>query len=114
MSAQALSMPNGHAPSSASPSPEIEQTLSRLSAYRNVKGVMVLARRPASVASTVANGGTVSSAPLGQSSTTTGPSIIQSSGSVFEGETGRNYARILEGVVGNVARGIADCDEGVS
>lgn len=73
------------------PPPEIEATLSRLSAYRNVRGVMILARA----------GGT-------------GSGIIQSTGSVFEGESGRKYAGSLEAVVAATAGAVSAVDEGVS
>lgn len=75
----------------SAPPPEIEATLSRLSAYRNVRGVMILARA----------GGT-------------GSGIIQSTGSVFEGESGRKYAGSLEAVVAATAGAVSAVDEGVS
>lgn len=77
-------------PASSAPPPEIEATLSRLSAYRNVRGVMILARA----------GGT-------------GSGIIQSTGSVFEGENGRKYAGSLEAVVAATAGAVSAVDEGV-
>lgn len=77
----------------APPPPEIESTLSRLSAYRNVRGVMVLARSSGAPGS----GG-----------------IVQSTGAVFEGESGRRYAGSLEAVVNATAGAVATVDEGVS
>ncbi|KLT42188.1 hypothetical protein CC85DRAFT_246253 [Cutaneotrichosporon oleaginosum] len=74
-----MDTPNGHVP------PEIEATLSRLSAYRNVRGVMILARGA-------------------------GCGIVQSSGAVFEGDSGRRYAGALEGVVAATA-GAVGADE---
>lgn len=74
--------------------PEIESTLSRLSAYRNVRGVMILSR------GSVAAG------------TTAG--VVQSTGSVFEGESGKKYARVVEGLVASVGSAVAEVDEGVS
>lgn len=67
--------------------PEIDQALSRLSSYRNVRGVMILVRDP-----------------LG---------IVKSSGQVFEGEGGKKYARAVEGIVGATVKAIAACEEGV-
>ncbi|ORY33096.1 hypothetical protein BCR39DRAFT_521225, partial [Naematelia encephala] len=92
---------NGHsalASSTASlpaitPPPEIEATLSRLSAYRNVKGVMIISRRE-----------TESSGHIG--------AIVQSTGAIFDGEGGRRYARALESVVANVAGAVGECDDG--
>ncbi|WOO84923.1 Dynein light chain roadblock-type 2 [Vanrija pseudolonga] len=75
----------------APPPPEIESTLSRLSAYRNVRGVMVLARSSGAPGS----GG-----------------IVQSTGAVFEGESGRRYAGSLEAVVNATAGAVATVDEG--
>ncbi|CAK9786239.1 unnamed protein product [Cutaneotrichosporon oleaginosum] len=77
-----MDTPNGHVP------PEIEATLSRLSAYRNVRGVMILARGA-------------------------GCGIVQSSGAVFEGDSGRRYAGALEGVVAATAGAVGAVDEGV-
>jgi dynein light chain roadblock-type len=81
-----MDAPNGtsHVP------PEIEATLSRLSAYRNVRGVMILARG------------------------SSGAGIVQSTGAVFEGESGRRYAGALEGVVAATAGAVGSVDEGVS
>ncbi|KAK4685906.1 dynein light chain roadblock-type, partial [Tremellales sp. Uapishka_1] len=77
-------LPNGHAPETQPP-PEIEATLARLSAYRNVRGVMILSR----------TGG-----------------IIQSHGTVFEGESGKKYARALGGMVKSVQGAVGECDQG--
>lgn len=97
----AASTSSAHAP----PPPEIDVTFQRLSAYRNVRGVMVLARSAWSTATPAA--GAVSAA-----SGTSG--IVQSSGTVFEGESGRRYAGALEAVVNATAGAVAACDEGVS
>ena len=104
--ADSLPSANGHTTSAFNPPPpalavppEIEATLSRLSAYRNVRGVMILSRR---------------SAPNGGASPSIGGSLIQSTGAVFEGEGGRKYAKALEGVVAGVAVAVGKCDEGVS
>lgn len=43
-----------------------------------------------------------------------GGGIIQSAGTVFEGEGGRRYASALERVVAGVAGAVGECDEGVS
>jgi hypothetical protein len=40
--------------------------------------------------------------------------ILQSTGSVFEGDSGKRYAKSLEGVVGSVAGVVGECVEGVS
>lgn len=83
---------------------EVENTLNRLSAYRHVRGVMILAR---SQASTPASSNNDPNIPA------TG-GIIQFTGNVFEGDSGKKYAHALEGVVGTVAQAITDCEEGVS
>ena len=75
------------------PPPEIESTLARLSAYRNVRGVMILSR---STGDTDVTGG-----------------IIQHTGSIFEGEKGRTYARVVEGLVKSVSSAVTEVDEGV-
>jgi len=77
---------------------EIEATLSRLSAYRNVRGAMILSRR---------------SGEAGGEDNRKG-GIIQSIGAIFEGEGGRRYAKALEGVVASVGGAVGECDEGVS
>jgi hypothetical protein len=61
---------------------------------------MILSRQTSTLATetaTVANGG-----------------IVQCTGSIFEGESGQKYARLVEGLVGGAARGVGECDEGVS
>lgn len=40
--------------------------------------------------------------------------ILSSTGSVFEGESGRRYARAVEGIVSAAAVGLNECDAGVS
>lgn len=75
----------------AVPPPEVEAAISRLSGYRNVRGVMVLAR--------------------GGSASTGG--ILQSSGAVFDGDSGKRYAGALEFVVNATAGAVDACDEGV-
>jgi hypothetical protein len=84
------------APTSAVIPPEIESTLSRLSAYRAVKGVMILSR-------------TSTSTDVGL-----GGGIVQCTGSIFEGEGGQRYAKLVEGLVSGATRGVGECDEGVS
>lgn len=86
--------------------PEIEHTLSRLSGYRNVRGVMVIARRGVSTSADA------SGPEKGQPNGTSG--IVQSTGSVFEGESGLKYASELERLVANVAKAVDSCDSGVS
>lgn len=73
--------------------PEIEATLSRLSAYRNVRGVMIISR----TSSEGKTGG-----------------VVQSTGSVFEGEGGKKYAMVIESLVANVGNAVGEVDEGVS
>ena len=101
MSESEAPQPNGReslspAPTSAVIPPEIESTLSRLSAYRAVKGVMILSRTSTDV--DVGPGG----------------GIVQCTGSIFEGEGGQRYAKLVEGLVAGAARGVGECDEGVS
>lgn len=43
-----------------------------------------------------------------------GGGILQSSGTAFEGESGRKYAKALEGLVMNAGKAVGECDEGVS
>lgn len=66
---------------------EVESTISRLSNYRNVHGVMILSRQ----------GG-----------------VIRTEGTAFEGDQGRVYARAVKGIVEGVRTGIVEVDEGVS
>ncbi|GMK54233.1 hypothetical protein CspeluHIS016_0108190 [Cutaneotrichosporon spelunceum] len=70
--------------------PEIEATLARLSAYRAVRGVMILAR---------AAGGA-------------GGGIVQSTGAVFDGDSGRRYAGAVERVVAATTSAVATVEEG--
>jgi hypothetical protein len=95
MSETSFSLQNGHAEDSehSQPPPEIESTLARLSAYRNVRGVMIISR--SSDISGAAGG------------------VIQHTGSVFEGESGRKYARVVEGLVRSVSTAVTEVDEGV-
>ena len=39
---------------------------------------------------------------------------MQCTGSIFEGEGGQRYAKLVEGLVAGAARGVGECDEGVS
>ncbi|EIW66076.1 hypothetical protein TREMEDRAFT_35439 [Tremella mesenterica DSM 1558] len=41
-----------------------------------------------------------------------GGGIVQSTGTVFEGENGQRYARELEGVVEGVTKAVGECDSG--
>lgn len=75
------------APSLASGSEEVESTVSRLSNYRNVHGVMILSRQ----------GG-----------------ILRTEGTAFEGESGKQYAKAVKGIVEGVRSGVAEVDETVS
>jgi len=102
---ESSTLPNGReslspAPTSAIIPPEIESTLSRLSAYRAVKGVMILSRSPIVSSST--------------STPESGGGIVQCTGSIFEGEGGQRYARLVEGLVSGATKGVGECDEGVS
>lgn len=67
---------------------EVQHTLSRLSAYKNVRGVLITAR---------SSGG-----------------IVQQTGSAFEGDRGKEYGRIVAGIVAAVSAGVGQLDEGVS
>jgi len=101
MSESEQPIPNGReslspAPTSAVIPPEIESTLSRLSAYRAVKGVMILSRTSTSTDNGLGGG------------------IVQCTGSIFEGEGGQRYAKLVEGLVSGATRGVGECDEGVS
>jgi dynein light chain roadblock-type len=101
-------LPNGReslspAPLSATIPPEIEGTLARLSAYRSVRGVMILSRTPVDQTQT---GSTTN--------TNGGGGIVQCTGNIFEGEGGQKYARLVEGLVSSAARGVGECDAGVS
>ena len=114
MSSAEPALTNGHAPSANTSQhvdaivtpPEIEATLSRLAAYRNVRGVMILSRSHPAAAS--------SSASAGQAASTLVPDgIVQSTGAVFEGESGKTYAAALHSVVEGVTRAVGECDPGV-
>ncbi|ODO01340.1 hypothetical protein I350_06159 [Cryptococcus amylolentus CBS 6273] len=81
------------------PPPEVEATLSRLSQYRNVRGVMVLAR----------------SHIVGDTPHPSRPGdagIVQTTGTVFEGEGGAKYAGAVEMIVLSTGAAIAECEEG--
>ncbi|WVQ81076.1 hypothetical protein IAT38_003198 [Cryptococcus sp. DSM 104549] len=96
-------------PTPAPAPPEIESTLARLSAYRNVRGVMILTRTHV-VGPNGAPNGAALGAEAGSSSGDGG--IVQSTGTVFEGESGRRYASAVEGIVLSVGRAVGECDEG--
>ncbi|WVN85672.1 uncharacterized protein L203_100821 [Cryptococcus depauperatus CBS 7841] len=79
-----------------SQTPEIESTLARLSAYRNVRGVMVLKRaHHVETAGDTQEGG-----------------IVQTTGSIFEREEGLKYAKAVEGIVDSVQKGVLLCEAG--
>jgi dynein light chain roadblock-type len=110
---ETIHQPNGLSDSTSVPPaaapipPEIESTLSRLSAYRSVKGVMILSRTPSP------------SAAIGQGSSSTGAGtglggIVQCTGSIFEEESGQRYATMVEALVAAAAKGVGECDQGVS
>lgn len=65
----------------------LEETISRLSNYRNVHGVMILSR----------HGG-----------------LIRAEGDAFEGDQGRAYAKAVKGIVEGVRAGVVEVDETVS
>jgi dynein light chain roadblock-type len=66
---------------------EVEATIARLSAHRNVRGVMILSRE--------------------------GP-IIRNSGAVFDGEAGKKYALVVKKIVDSCRAGIEEIGDGVS
>lgn len=70
------------------PPTDVQATLSRLSAYKNVQGVLILSR--------------------------TGGGIIQSSGSVFDGDKGKKYGKVVAGMVEGVGKAVGVLEEGVS
>lgn len=105
-----LSASTSTLPTSIPPPPEIEATLSRLSAYRNVKGVMILSRSVLSTTHLTENG----SSGASTSSSAGRGGIVQSTGSVFEGEGGKKYAQAVEDVVARVSKAVGEVDEGVS
>lgn len=71
--------------SSSQTSPELEQTLQKLSSHRTVLGVLLLSR----------------ASP---------PSIIRHSGVVFDGEQGRKYAKAVGRIVDACKAGLDDID----
>lgn len=77
--------------------PEIEATLARLSAYRNVRGVMVLTH----------------SRPTAHTSNIPDTAILQTTGTVFEGDGGKKYASAVESIVEGVINALKECDENV-
>ncbi|WVF65433.1 hypothetical protein IAT40_000160 [Kwoniella sp. CBS 6097] len=113
-SSSASASASAPAPALAAPPPEIESTLSRLSAYRNVRGVMVLSRASSPSTSQPQTNG--SNHPSSSASISAGAAggggIIQTTGSVFEGDGGRKYAKAVEGIVSSVSKAIGDCEEG--
>ncbi|WVQ63790.1 uncharacterized protein L199_001944 [Kwoniella botswanensis] len=94
-------------PVQSPPPPEIESTLSRLSAYRNVRGVMILSR--SSSASIQPDG---SSSENGGGALAGVGGIIQTTGNVFEGESGKKYAKAVEEIVLRVGKALNDCEQG--
>lgn len=80
-------MPPSSHPLPPSGTDSLEDTISRLSNYRNVHGVMILSRQ----------GG-----------------LIRTEGDAFEGAQGRVYAKAVKGIVEGVRTGIVEVDEGVS
>ncbi|TFK34007.1 hypothetical protein BDQ12DRAFT_614152 [Crucibulum laeve] len=68
-------------------SPELEQTLSMLSAHRSVLGYLLITRG-------------------------LHPSIIRHSGVVFEGEHGRKYAAVVGRIVESVQGGLEELNPG--
>ncbi|WVO23384.1 uncharacterized protein IAS62_004736 [Cryptococcus decagattii] len=75
--------------------PEIGATLARLSAYRNVRGVRVLTHAH----------------PTANTSNTPGTAILQTTGTVFEGDGGKKYASAVESIVEGVINALKECDE---
>ncbi|WWC72990.1 uncharacterized protein I206_106954 [Kwoniella pini CBS 10737] len=92
-------------PVQSPPPPEIESTLSRLSAYRNVKGVMILSRSSSSSSSSS------SSKSNGQMDGENTGGIVQTNGNVFEGESGKKYAKAVEEIVEKVGKALSDCED---
>lgn len=78
--------------------PEVETTLARLSTYRNVRGVMVLTR----------------TRHTADTSNTSDTAVLQTTGTVFEGDGGKRYASAVESIVGGVTKALKECDESVS
>ncbi|ODN83681.1 hypothetical protein L202_01777 [Cryptococcus amylolentus CBS 6039] len=81
----------------------IESTLSQLSQYRNVRGVMVVARP-----SHPAKSGAESRVREGERE----GGIVQISGQAFEGEGGERYARVVERMVAGLEVAVDECEEG--
>lgn len=78
--------------------PEVETTLARLSTYRNIRGVMVLTR----------------TRHTADTSNTSDTAVLQTTGTVFEGDGGKRYASAVESIVGGVTKALKECDESVS
>ena len=93
----------------ADPPPEIEATLARLSAYRNVRGVMILSRSITPHATSPTN-----PIDIAESSRSESSGILRRSGSVFEGDGGKKYAKAVEEIVTGVRKAVASCEEDVS
>jgi dynein light chain roadblock-type len=128
--------PNGQSSTNANadPPPELEATLARLSAYRSVRGVMILSRKggPSVVSDAFAGssraGPGVEGARNGgngmagggrraggeDAGVGAGGGIVMSTGTVFEGEGGKRYATSLERVVESMSRCVVECEHGVS
>ena len=116
---ETIHQPNGLSDSTSMPPsasiavpPEIESTLSRLSAYRSVRGVMILSRAPPPTSSS-----TTGSSSAGAAGSTTAQGlggIVQCTGSIFEEESGQRYATMVEGLVAVAAKGVGERDQGVS
>ncbi|ORX39186.1 hypothetical protein BD324DRAFT_649276 [Kockovaella imperatae] len=83
--------------------PELEATLARLSAYRKVRGVMILSR---GASTTQRADGQASAGEASQSG------ILRRTGSVFEGNGGEKYASAVEDIVLRVGKAVASCEEG--
>ena len=112
---EVLPQPNGHAPSPDMDSgtdtpPEIEATLARLSAYRKVRGVMILSRAPIASSSSSTR---LSDAAAGPSDNLRVSGILRRSGTVFDGEGGEKYARAVEDIVLSIGKAVASCEPGV-
>ena len=75
----------GYSSAPTAASPELEQTLQKLSSHRTVLGVLLLSR----------------ASP---------PSIIRHSGVVFDGEQGRKYAKAVGRIVDACKAGLDDID----
>ena len=76
---------------------------------------MILSRRaPVDVSSSSSQGVTASQGQDSRAGAAGVAGILSSTGSVFEGESGKRYARAVEGIVVAAATGLADCDAGVS